>query len=169
MYDHIFEKRDKKLSNLIRLGDCLGRSLRENTVLFSVDDANSRASYLTEGEKIISGDFSFNDGIKLDFIVVEDFEAYSDEERFDEYVNGKISMFVESLYSDSFQDAQTSFSNILETWESRLKFDSVKRKLNEKVTKFNDSQDILSTPEFHNFIQLAPEISKFLSENFLIR
>ena len=165
MYDHIFENRDKKLSNLIRLGDCLGRSLRENTILFSVDDANSRASYLTEGEKIISGDFSFNDGIKLDFIVIEDFEAYSDKERFNEYVDGKISVFVESLYRDSFQDAQNSFSNILETWESRLKFDSVKRKLNEKVTKFNDSQDILSTPEFHNFVQLAPEISKFLNEN----
>ena len=165
MYDYIFENRDKKLSNLIRLGDCLGRSLRENTVLFSVDDANSRASYLTEGEKIISGDFSFKDGIKLDFIVVEDFEAYSDQERFDEYVDDKISVFVESLYRDSFQDAQNSFSNILESWESRLKFDSVKRKLNEKVVKFNESQDILSTPEFHNFIQLAPEISKFLYEN----
>ena len=70
MFDHIFENRDKKVTNLIRLGDCLGRSLRENVILFSIDDRNSRVSYLTESEKVITGEFDVKDGVTLDFIVV---------------------------------------------------------------------------------------------------
>ena len=91
MYDHIFENRDRKLSNLLRLGDYLGRSLRENTVLFSIDDKNARVSYLTESKKIVSGDYSFKDGIKFDFIVVEDFDLYSDENKFDNLIPFTIS------------------------------------------------------------------------------
>jgi len=165
MYDHIFENRDRKLSNLLRLGDYLGRSLRENTVLFSIDDKNARVSYLTESKKIVSGDYSFKDGIKFDFIVVEDFDLYSDENKFDNLIDNKISLFVESLYTDNFPNAQSSFSDILESWESRFKFDTTRRKLQEKSIKFNDSNDILSTPEFHNFVQLAPDIAEFLQEN----
>jgi len=165
MFDHIFENRDKKVTHLLRLGDCLGRSLRENVNLFSIDSDNSRVSYLTEGEKIISGDYSFKDGIELDFIVVEDFDVYTDETKFDDFVDSKVSLFVESLYSDDFSKAQVNFSDILDTWSSRLKFDDVKNRLHEKNSKFNNSQDILSTPEFQNFIEYAPKLGEFLHEN----
>lgn len=161
----MFENRDKKLSNLLRLGDCLGRSLRENTILFFIDDKNSRVSYLTEGGKVISGDYSFDKNIKLDFIVVEDFDVYSDEDKFNKSIDSKISLFLESLYKDHFSEAGDSFSNILEHWDNRLKFSQVRRRLQEKCIKFNNSQDILSTPEFHNFIQISSDISKFLNEN----
>ena len=30
MFDHLFENRNTTVTNLIKLGDCLGRSLREN-------------------------------------------------------------------------------------------------------------------------------------------
>ena len=166
MFDHIFENRDRKITDLLRLGDCLGRSLRENVSLFSVDDQNSRVSYLTEGQKIISGDYNLKDGVELDFIVVENFDMYTDETKFDSFVDSKVSIFVESLYSDNFGKAQTNFSDILNTWNSRLKFDSVKARLHEKNSKFNDSQDILSTPQFHNFIELSDQISGFLEENY---
>jgi len=166
MFDHIFENRDKKITDLLRLGDCLGRSLRENVTLFSVDDHNSRVSYLTEGQKIISGDYNLKDGVELEFIVVEDFSLYTDETKFDSFVDDKVSVFVESLYSDEYSKAQTNFSDILDTWNSRLKFDSVKARLHEKNSKFNDSQDILSTPQFHNFLELSEQISSFLEENY---
>jgi len=166
MFDHIFENRDRKITDLLRLGDCLGRSLRENVSLFYIDDTNSRVSYLTEGEKIISGDYSLKNGITLDFVIVEDFSLYTDEVKFDSFVNSKVSVFIESLYSDDFSSAQTDFSDILETWSSRLKFDSVKKRLYEKKSKFNDSQNILSTPEFHNFIELSEQIAGFLKENY---
>ena len=166
MFNHIFENRDKKVTNLLRLGDCLGRSLRENVCLFSIDDANSRVSYITEGEKIISGDYSFKRGIELDFVVVEDFSLYTDKTKFDSFVNDKVSVFVESLYLDDFGKAQTSFSDILGTWGSRQKFDDVKARLHEKNSKFNESNDILSTPQFHNFIELSEQIAGFLKENY---
>jgi hypothetical protein len=165
MFDYIFENRDKKVANLLRLGDCLGRCLRENVVLFSIDDSHSRVSYITESEKIISGDYDLKNGIELDFIVVENFDVYTEENKFDNFVNNKVSMFVESLYSDDYSDAQTNFSDILDTWKSRIKFDSVKEKLHEKVSKFNSTQDILSTPEFHNFLENTPQLSQFLKEN----
>jgi len=166
MFDQIFENRDKKIADLIRLGDCLGRSLRENVCLLSVDDANSRVSYLTEGEKVVTGDYTLDDGVELDFIIVEDFDAYTDENKFDSFVNQKVSRFVESLYADDFSSADTTFADILDTWTSRLKFDQVKQRLHEKNTKFNDSQNILGTSEFHNFINISDQIARFLDENF---
>ena len=165
MFDHIFENRDKKITNLIRLGDCLGRSLRENVILFSIDDRNSRVSYLTESEKVISGEFDVKDGVTLDFIVVEDFNVYTDQNKFDNFVNSKVSLFIESLYSDDYQSAQVNFSDILNTWDSRLKFDEVRVKLQEKKTRFNNTQDILSSSEFHNFLEISEQISEFLKEN----
>tara|TARA_R110002051_G_C8720815_1_gene496670 strand:- start:431 stop:1984 length:1554 start_codon:yes stop_codon:yes gene_type:complete len=165
MFDHIFENRDKKVTNLIRLGDCLGRSLRENVSLFSIDSKNERVSYLTEGEKIISGEYSIKDEVKLDFIIVEDFDVYTNQSKFDTFVDSKVSLFVESLYSDDYSEAQNTFGDILDTWSSRLKFDETKTRLYEKNSKFNESQDILSTSEFHNFIDCSEQLSKFLSEN----
>jgi hypothetical protein len=165
MFDHIFENRDKKVTNLIRLGDCLGRSLRENVILFSIDDRNSRVSYLTESEKVITGEFDVKDGVTLDFIVVEDFDVYTNQEKFDHFVDSKVSLFIESLYSDDYRSAQLNFSDILGTWNSRLKFDEVKTKLHEKKTRFNDTQDILSSQEFHNFLEISEQLGSFLEEH----
>ena len=47
--------RDNKLSLLIKMGDCLGRSLRENVELFSITE--NEATYLTESNNIIRGNF----------------------------------------------------------------------------------------------------------------
>jgi len=54
MFAKLFEDRDKKISYLIKLGDCIGRSLRENVTLFSIDSQNSLVTYLTESNKVIS-------------------------------------------------------------------------------------------------------------------
>ena len=35
MFDHLFENRNSTVTNLLKLGDCLARSLRENIELFS--------------------------------------------------------------------------------------------------------------------------------------
>ena len=37
MFDHLFENRNSTVTNLLKLADCLGRSLRENIELFSID------------------------------------------------------------------------------------------------------------------------------------
>ena len=40
MFSNLFEERDKTITHLVKLGDCIGRSLRENVSLFSIDSEN---------------------------------------------------------------------------------------------------------------------------------
>ena len=58
MFSKLFEERDKTITLLVKLGDCMGRSLRENISLFSIDSTNSIVTYLTENSKVISGTYS---------------------------------------------------------------------------------------------------------------
>ena len=44
----MFESRNRKLSNLIQLGDFLGYAIRENIQLFSVNSLEDKVTYLTE-------------------------------------------------------------------------------------------------------------------------
>ena len=48
MFQNIFESRDRKVASLLKLGDCLGRSLRENVKLFSIDSQTNKVTYITE-------------------------------------------------------------------------------------------------------------------------
>jgi len=43
----MFESRNKKISDIIKLGDYLGYSLRENIQVFSVDGMENKVTYLT--------------------------------------------------------------------------------------------------------------------------
>ena len=57
--EKFFNKRDRKISNLNLMADSLGYSLRENVSLFSVDDHNSFATFVTESGNIIEGNYYF--------------------------------------------------------------------------------------------------------------
>ena len=69
MLTNIFESRNKTFLNLIKLGDYLGRSLRENVEIFTVDD--NQVTYLTESGKAIQGKADKN-ALNLTNIKVED-------------------------------------------------------------------------------------------------
>ena len=45
MLNHLFENRNTTVTNLLKLGDCLGRSLRENIELFSIDSEEKKVAY----------------------------------------------------------------------------------------------------------------------------
>ena len=168
MFDHIFENRDKKVTNLIKLSDYLGRSLRENVEIFSIDDSQDTVTFVTESGKILVGQYDFTSQIELNNIQVEDGELFEDNEKFDDYVNYKISNFVQNIYEEDFGEADSSFSKVLDLWESRVKFSSVKEKLYEKSQKFNGSNRILSTDEFQKLVEYAPQLAAFLKENSTI-
>jgi hypothetical protein len=57
MFSRLFEERDKTITHLVKLGDCIGRSIRENVMLFSMDGNNDQVTYLSEGGKVITGSF----------------------------------------------------------------------------------------------------------------
>ena len=165
MFDHIFENRDKKVTNLIKLSDYLGRSLRENVEIFSIDDTESKATFITEGGKIIAGTYDFDDSISLNNIQVESDDLFEDSQQFDEFVDYKISNFIQNIFEEDFVEADTSFNKVLQLWESRVKFSSVKKKLYEKSQKFNGANRIIESDEFQRLVEIAPQLVSFLAEN----
>ena len=165
MFDHIFENRDKKVTNIIKLSDYLGRSLRENVEVFSIDDTENKVTFITESGKIIAASYNFEKEVLLENIQVENDDLFEDSEQFDDFVNYKISNFIQNIFEEDFVEADTSFNKVLQLWENRVKFTSVKKKLYEKSQKFNGSNRILEAEEFQKLIEIAPSLVEFLKEN----
>jgi len=165
MFDHLFENRNTTVTNLLKLGDCLGRSLRENLEIFSIDSENKSVAYLTEKGKVLSGKYTLGPDILLEDIKVRDSDTFTDNNIFDSFVNEKVSYFVGELNSNKYAEANTSFNDILSLWENRLKFENVKKKLEEKAAVFSEDQTIIGTTEFKRFLEVAPQFIDFLSEN----
>jgi len=166
MFDHIFENRDKKVTNIIKLSDYLGRSLRENVEIFSIDDSENKATFITESGKIIAGSYDFDDNkVALKAIKVEEGALFEDESKFNDFVNYKISDFLQNIFEQDFVEADTSFNKVLQLWESRVKFSSVKKKLYEKSQKFNGTNRIIESEEFQKLVEIAPQLVSFLKEN----
>ena len=83
MFDLIFERRDKKVSHLLKAADSLGRSLRENVKLLSIDDTAKEALFLTERDKVIKASYNLDDEVLLTDLDIEDGELFKDNEKFD--------------------------------------------------------------------------------------
>ena len=160
-----FDQRNRKISNLNLMSDSLGHSLRENVTLFSVDDANSVVTFVTESGNIIEGTYYFSDQMILDNIRVETGEVFTEEEKFDEITKGQISSFINNIFSDDLVSAGDDFENLIESWGSRVKFNKTVEKLQEKSEQFNNTFNIVKTQEFERFLELSENISKFLEEN----
>jgi len=164
MLNHLFENRNTTVTNLLKLGDCLGRSLRENIELFSIDSEEKRVAYLSETGKVISGDYSITEDLSLENIQVQEASIFTDNEVFDDFVTDKVSNFVGDLNSNNYGDADNNFSEILSLWENRLKFESVKKRLEEKSTLFSESYNIVNTEQFQRFLEIMPQVTDFLKE-----
>ena len=119
MFSKLFEERDKTISLLVKLGDCLSRSLRENVTLFSIDSNNSQVTYLSESNKVISGDFEINQDVKIKKIKIQDSSIFEDGQEYDGFVNEKIHSFVEGIHYGEYSSADNSFDDILSLWENR--------------------------------------------------
>ncbi len=165
MFDHLFENRNTTVTNLLKLGDCLGRSLRENIELFSIDSENKRVAFLAESGKVLSGEYNLKGDITLTDLRIQDSEIFTDNDTFDTFVNEKVSIFVGNLNSNKYEKADDSFNNILSLWENRLKFENVKKRLQEKAMVFSEDQTIIETQEFQRFLEMMPQFLDFLEEN----
>jgi len=166
MLGHMFENRNNTLKSVIKISDCLGRSLRENVQLFSIDSDSKRASFVTESGFVIDGNFSSKKGtIVLENITVQDSEIFSDNEHFNDFVSNKIKSFISNIHESEYSNAGYSFDEILNLWETRLGFNEVKKRLEEKSQAFSITHDILETVEFQKFLEIAPQIISWLTEN----
>ena len=166
MFSNLFEERDKKITHLIKLGDCLGRSLRENTSLFSIDAQNSLVTYLTEGNKVIKGNYEIGKDIILKNIEIQDSSIFEDESIFDNFVNDKIHSFVESIHYGEYSSAEDSFEDILSLWENRLKLSNIQSKLHEKTEKIKKIEKIIECEEVQRLFEISPQLESFLEKNY---
>src|SRR6056300_95867 len=102
MFSRLFEERDKTITHLVKLGDCIGRSIRENVMLFSMDGRKYQVTYLTESGKVITGKYDIAEDISLGSIKVQDSSVFEDEEIFDGFVNEKMHSFIENIHYSEY-------------------------------------------------------------------
>jgi len=165
MFSKLFEDRDKKISYLIKLGDCIGRSLRENVTLFSINSQKNMVTYLTESNKVISGEYEIGKDVILNNINIQDSSVFEDSEIFDSFVSEKLHTFVESIHYNEYKGADDSFADILSLWENRVKLDSIQNKLYKKTEKLQSIEKITEASEFQKLIEISPQLIAFLQEN----
>jgi hypothetical protein len=162
MLTNIFESRNKTFLNLVKLGDYLGRSLRESVELFSVD--GNTVTYLTESKNVIRGSYKTSP-LSLNNIEVESSEIFEDKEIYNKLVDKKISTLLADLLENDLSTAKDNFDGVLSLWESKLQFNRTNKRLLDKVQKFDESFNILSTPEFERLVEVKDELVKILKEN----
>ena len=160
-----FEQRNRKVSNLNLLADSLSHSLREGVRLFSVDDVDSVATFVTESGQVIQGTYYFGEKLVFDNVIVESGEVFSDQKRFEEANRSRVSSLIESVYSDDMVTAADAFEDIISSWGTQLKFNKTVDKLTEQAASFNATFDIVGTTEFQRFLEVSENISKWLQEN----
>jgi hypothetical protein len=165
MFSRLFEERDKTITHLVKLGDCIGRSIRENVTLFSLDGNNDQVTYLTESGKVITGKYSISEDVSLENITVQDASVFDDEETFDGFVNEKMHSFIESIHYSEYGEADDSFNDILTLWENRLKLSGVQKRLHEQCARLSETEDIIGSDSFQNLLEVVPQLNTFLSEN----
>ena len=162
----IFESRNKKISNIIKLGDYLGYSLRENIQLFSIDGVDNKVTYITEDGYVVEGNYSINNGsYLLENIKVQESEIFTNEEKFDLGIKNQVSLFLEGLYRDEYSSAENSFSDVIDIFTSRAHYQNSFNKLQKKSAIFNQTNNILEGDEYARFLEVVPDLVTFLSEN----
>jgi len=163
MLTNLIENRGKEFSNLVKIGDYLARTLRENVELFSVEDGV--ATYLTENGSVISGKYTFQPNLKLSKIVVEDAEVLENKKAFEEATDKKVMGVLCNLLEDDYQSAEGSFDQILSMYETKLSYERIKGRLAEKTERFGESTKIVSSKEFQRVNEIKDQLVDFLKEN----
>ena len=163
MLTNLIENRGKEFSNLIKIGDYLARTLRENVEMFGVEDGV--VTYLTENGSVISGKYSFSPSLKLSKIQVENANVLEDRKIYESSVNSKISGLLSNLLEDDYPHAEGSFDKILSLYEAKMSYERINKRLQEKINRFGEQTSITSSKEFSRLSELKDQLIEFLREN----
>lgn len=163
MLTNLIENRGKEFSNLIKIGDYLARTLRENVELFNVEDG--QATYLTESGSVLTGHYSFKPTLKLSKIVVEDASVLEDRKAFEASVDKKVTNLLSNLMESDYGSAESTFDKVLSMFETKLSYERVKHRLEEKTNRFGAQTKIIESAEFKRVVEIKDQIVKFLKEN----
>jgi len=163
MLTNLIENRGKEFSNLIKIGDYLARTLRENVEMFGVE--NGVVTYLTESGNVISGKYSFTPNLKLSKVQVEDASILEDRKVYESSVTEKVSNLLSNLLEDDYSTAEGSFDKILSLFEAKMSYERIKNRLQEKVDRFGEQTSIVSSKEFGRLSEMKGQLVEFLKEN----
>ena len=165
MFDSLFENRNKYVSSLIELGSCLGRSLRKNVNLYSIDSNKGIVHYLTEDGKLVYGDIKEeNNTLFMADTKVVNTSVLEDSKIFDQLVLEEVENMITSVFDANYGEAKGEFSGILDLWKSRSKFERESKKLVEKTLKFTNT-NIIDDPSFRKLDEIYENLVEFLTEN----
>jgi hypothetical protein len=166
MITSTFFGRDQAVAKVNLSMNYLSRVVRENMVLFDFDSRNEKASFLTESNLVVDCTLSEKGGelCLQDITVNEANDLYSDKS-VDERVNESIHSFIGSLRDDEYADAESSFSTILSSFQSRSRISEVRAKLERRASSFTDTQNILETAEYTKLGEVRDKVVEYLKEN----
>jgi len=163
---NLFVSRDKNYARITEAGDYLGRRLRENLVIFDIDDSKNSVTFVTESNHLISCDYKEIKGrLTLENFIVEDVNTITSDEAIDNRVEAEVHKFMESLVSDRYDVAEVNFDNIVESFAMRAQIGNSRKKLSKKLERFNESYNIFDTKAYKKFNEALPLLKKFLEEN----
>ena len=162
MLTNLFESRGKEFSSLLKIGDYLARSLREQVELFYLD--GNRVTYVTESGKVVAGNYNLKP-LKLTNIQVEDASVLETAQSFEKVVNKKVSVLLRNLLENDYEDADNTFDGLMDLYTTRLSYDRIKERLSDKVERFGEQTKIVSSPEFQKVFELKDKLVEFLKEN----
>jgi hypothetical protein len=163
MLTNLIENRGKEFSNLIKIGDYLARTLRENVEMFGVE--NGVVTYLTESGNVISGEYSFKPVLKLSKIQVEDASVLEDKKIYEESIGKRVTNMLSNLLESDYTEAEGSFDDILSLFEAKMSYERIKNRLQEKVDRFGEQTSIISTKEFGRLYEMKDKLTEFLKDN----
>lgn len=162
----LFNNRNKTFARLTEAGDYLGRRLRQNVVIFDVDDAQDKVTFVTEGNRLVSCTYREIKGrLTLDDFVVEDLDKITSDEAIDAAVDSEVSHFMEAIVADRYDNAEASFDSVIDAFTMRAKIEDSRKRLNKRVDRFNESYNIQNTKAYKKFTEALPLLGKFLQEN----
>jgi len=162
MLTNPFGRKSNKVQKILKLGDQLSLSLRENVELIDTDDA--LITFVTESGHVIEGEFDF-DTLEYSNIQVTTTEIFENNEIFDNVVTGTIKDILGALLEDNRRDASNTFSKVLHLWEARSRYDRVIERINERKERYNLYASIVESEQFDVMNELKPQLIKFLKEN----
>ena len=157
MLTNPFGRKNSKVQRILKLGDQLSLSLRENVEL--IDSEDSKLTFITESGYVIEGDFDF-DTNEFSNIKTTTTELFENQELFDKAVTKQITAVLGSLLEDNRREASNKFNKILSLWESRSKFDRVLERLQERKERYNLYASIVESNQF----EVMKEVKKLLVE-----
>ena len=163
---NLFISRDKNYARITEAGDFLGRRLRENLVIFDIDDSKGNVTFVTESDHLISCDYKETKGrLTLENFIVESLDSVTSDEAIDRQVEMNVHKFMESLVSDRYDTAEINFDGIIESFSMRAQIGQSRKKLGKKLDRFGEAYNITETKAYKKFAEALPLLKKFLEEN----